>query len=44
MNIYFLTGPVQDSYGRAVVLDSRRSGRGFEPHRLHCVVSLNKTY
>ena len=24
------------------VLDSRPRGRGFEPHRRHCVVSLNK--
>ena len=24
------------------VLDSRPKGRGFEPHRLHCVVSLSK--
>ena len=26
------------------VLDSRRKGRGFEPNRLHCVVSLSKTH
>ena len=25
------------------VLDSRPRGRGFEPHRHHCVVSLSKT-
>ena len=24
------------------VLDSRPKGRGFEPHRFHCVVSLSK--
>ena len=24
------------------VLDSRPNGRGFEPHRRHCVVSLSK--
>ena len=24
------------------VLDSRPKGRGFEPHRCHCVVSLSK--
>ena len=24
------------------VLDSRSKGRGFEPHRRHCVVSLSK--
>ena len=24
------------------VLDSRPEGRGFEPHRRHCVVSLSK--
>ena len=26
------------------VLDSRLRGRGLEPHRRHCVVSLNKTH
>ena len=26
------------------VLDSRPRGRGFEPHRLHCVVPLSKTH
>ena len=26
------------------VLDSRSRGRGFEPQRRHCVVSLSKTY
>ena len=26
------------------VLDSRPRGRGFEPHRHHCVVSLSKTH
>ena len=25
------------------VLDSRPKGRGFEPHRRHCVVSLSKS-
>ena len=25
------------------VFDSRPRGRGFEPHRRHCVVSLSKT-
>ena len=25
------------------VLDSRPRGRGFEPHRRHCVVSLSKS-
>ena len=25
------------------VLDSRQMCRGFDPHRCHCVVSLNKT-
>ena len=24
------------------VLDSRQKGRGFEPHRHHCIVSLSK--
>ena len=26
------------------VLDSRSKGRGFEPHRRHCIVSLSKTH
>ena len=26
------------------VLDSRPWGRGFEPHRRHCVVSMSKTH
>ena len=26
------------------VLGSRRKGRGFEPHRRHCIVSLRKTH
>ena len=26
------------------VLDSRPRGRGFEPHRRHCVVSLSKSH
>ena len=26
------------------VLDSRPKGRGFEPHRRHCVVSLSKNF
>ena len=26
------------------VLDSRPMGRGFEPHRRHCVVSLSKPH
>ena len=26
------------------VLASRPKGRGFEPHRRHCVVSLSKTH
>ena len=28
--------------GSVVVLDSRPRGRGFKPHRHHCVVSLSK--
>ena len=35
----YLTG-AQWLSGR--VLDSRPKGRGFEPHRRHCVVSLSK--
>ena len=26
------------------VLDSRPRGRGLEPHRRHCIVSLSKTH
>ena len=36
---YLHTG-VREGSGR--VLDVRPKGRGFEPHRRHCVVSLNK--
>ena len=36
---YLHTG-VRERSGR--VLDSRPKGRGFEPHRRHCVVSLSK--
>ena len=28
----------------ASILDSRPKGRGFGPHRRHCVVSLGKTH
>ena len=36
---YLHTG-VRERNGR--VLDARQKGRGFEPHRRHCVVSLSK--
>ena len=36
VNQYFVSG--------VRVLDSRPSGRGFEPHRRRCVVPLSKTY
>ena len=36
VNQYFVMG--------ARVLDSRPSGRGFEPHRRHCIVPLSKTH
>ena len=36
----YITQGVQWLSGRA--LDSRPKGRGFEPHRRHCVVSLSK--
>ena len=36
----FLSSGAQWLSGR--VLDSRPKGRGFEPHRRHCVVSLSK--
>ena len=37
---YILTAGTQWLSGR--VIDSRPRGRGFEPHGLHCVVSLSK--
>ena len=40
MNLLCLKGGAQWLSGR--VLDSRPRGRGFEPHRRHCVVSLSK--
>ena len=36
VNKYFVMG--------ARVLDSRPSGRGFEPHRRRCIVPLSKTH
>ena len=36
----YITQGAQWLSGR--VLDSRPRGRGFEPHRRHCVVSLSK--
>ena len=43
---YTLIEPLLDSWGAqwlsGRVLDSRPKGRGFEPHRRHCVVSLGK--
>ena len=35
---------VRERSGSVVVLDSRPSDCGFEPHRHHCVVSLSKTH
>ena len=40
MDSYILKEGAQWLSGR--VLDSRPKGRGFEPHRRHCVVSLSK--
>ena len=40
MKSLLLTEGAQWLSGR--VLDSRPRGRGFEPHRRHCVVSLSK--
>ena len=40
LNIYGLH--IHESYLSGRVLDSRPKGRGFEPHRRHCVVSLSK--
>ena len=38
--LYMFVGGAQWLSGR--VLDLRRRGRGFEPHRRHCVLSLSK--
>ena len=38
--LYLQTGGAQWLSGR--LLDLRPRGRGFEPHRRHCVVSLSK--
>ena len=44
MQLY--SGSIQSTTGAqwlsGRVLDSRPKGRGFEPHRRHCVVSLSK--
>ena len=40
MSLHILVVGAQWLSGR--VLDSRPKGRGFEPHRRHCVVSLSK--
>ena len=37
---YYFSSGAQWLSGR--VLDSRPKGRGFEPHRRHCIVSLSK--
>ena len=36
-------GPMGAQWLSGRVLDSRPKGRGFEPHRRHCVVSLSKS-
>ena len=38
--------PRMDSFPRnlAYLMNMRQRGRGFEPHRRHCVVSLSKTH
>ena len=41
MFFVFIIQTVYKEDGR--VFDSRSRGCGFEPHRRHCVVSLNKT-
>ena len=44
-NMAELTKPMRQLLWRELsgtVLDSRSRGRGFEPHRRHCVVSLSK--
>ena len=39
---YLDTGSAVAQWLSGRVLDSRPKGRGFEPHRRHCVVSLSK--
>ena len=39
---HYPTSSGRERSGSVVVLDSRPKGRGFEPHRHHCVVSLSK--
>ena len=38
----FMTAKLGAQWLSGKVLDSRPKGRGFEPHRRHCVVSLSK--
>ena len=42
--IYFFCGGMGAQWLSGTVLYSRSRGRGFEPHRRHCVVSLSKTH
>ena len=39
---YICTRIILAQWLSGTVLDSRPKGRGFEPHRRHCVVSLSK--
>ena len=40
----FLIANVGAQWLSGRVLDSRPKGRGFEPHRRHCLLSLSKTH
>ena len=44
LNIYFNLTMLGAWWLSGKVLDLRQSGRGFKPHRCHCVVSLSKTH
>ena len=41
-NLFFQYDEMGAQWLSGRVLDSRPKGRGFEPHRRHCVVSLSK--
>ena len=42
LQMFVTIKPVGAQWLSGRVLDSRPKGRGFEPHRCHCVVSLSK--
>ena len=41
-NVVYATSKASDQWLSGWVLDSRPRGRGFEPHRRHCVVVLEQ--